>query len=175
VTSNQQADMPAGLAVSFADNVLRALAALDSPGPPSGGPPVAGGPGGFGAPQLMAAAGPAGMGPPAGPPGMNAPPGPPGMLRPPGPPGGFGPPGPGMQGPPPPGMPGAGGPPSRQAMTSGRIDPTQIPRVVQPNQERQVSVHNSCTVQGQAVSVELPGGTIVTDYGNACVSYACTS
>jgi hypothetical protein len=41
-------------------------------------------------------------------------------------------------GPPPPGMPGGAGPPSRQAMTSGRIDPTQIPRVVQPNQETQV-------------------------------------
>lgn len=71
---------------------------------------------------------------------MGGPPGPPGMMR---PPGGYGPPGPGMQGPPPPGMPGGAAPPSRQAMSSGRIDPTQIPRVVQPNQELQVGAEIS--------------------------------
>lgn len=49
-----------------------------------------------------------------------------------------------MQGPPPPGMQGAAGPPSRQAMTSGRIDPAQIPRVVQPNQETQVCGGSWC-------------------------------
>jgi hypothetical protein len=101
-----------------------------------------GAPGGFGAPppgMQADAAGPGFGAPPSGPHGMGMPPGGPGMMRPPGPPGAFGPPGGGMQGPPPPGMPGAGGaPPSRQAMTSGRIDPTQIPRVVQPNQETQV-------------------------------------